>query len=58
MQYEPGGAANAADYLSRHTKPVVNEVNNLEVETENYVQSIVNMSLPTALTTREIQQAM
>lgn len=47
-----------ADYLSRHTKNMHEEINALEMETENFIDAIVWTCLPTALTIKEIQQAM
>lgn len=47
-----------ADYLSRHTKNMHEEINALEMETENFIDAIVRTCLPTALNIKEIQQAM
>ena len=58
LQYEPGGAANSADYLSRHTNNLHKEINTLEQETENFTDAIMQTCLPTALTIKEIQQTM
>ena len=58
LQYEQGGAANLADYLSRNTKNMYKEINALEMETENFIDAIVRTCLPTALTIKEIQQTM
>ena len=57
LQYEPGGAANSADYLSKHTNNLHKEINTLEQETENFINAIMQTCLPTALTLKEIQQA-
>lgn len=47
-----------ADYLSRHTKNMHEEINALEMEMENFIDAIVRTCLPTALNIKEIQQAM
>ena len=47
-----------ADYLSRHTKNMHEEINALEMEMENFIDAIVWTCLPTTLNIKEIQQTM
>ena len=58
IQYEPRGAANSADYLSRHTNNMHKEINALEQRTENFIYVIMQSCLLTALTIKKIHQTM
>ena len=58
IQYEPRGAANSADYLSRHTNNMYKEINALEQRTENFIYVIMQSCLFTALTIKKIHQTM
>ena len=57
-QINHGDAANAADYFSRHINKMHKEINKLEMETEYFIDVIMQNCLPTVLTIKEIQHAM
>ena len=57
-QINHGGAANAADYFSRHTNNMHKEINTLEMETKYFIDVIMQNCLPTVLTSKEIQHVM
>ena len=58
LQYQPGGAANSADYLSRHTTKHIPPQYPREMETEKFINAIIDTRTLPALTIDEIKNAM